>query len=112
MNELERLKKQKYLLWIPILGASWFFIKLSMINKKYRFISINKFIISYALRTFLELMGFMIIVLIIFKLINITNLIIAYILLFLWWNYLFVLGSLKLLKKTDQMAHIKNEKKD
>lgn len=104
MCEIEKLKKQKFLLWIPILGASFFYIKLSYINKKYKFISTNKFIILYGIRMFFELQGFMIVILLIFKIANITNIAIIYILLFLWGNYLFALGSLKLLKKTDQMA--------
>ena len=105
MDDLEKLKKQKFLFWIPFGGAIYFIFRLVLINKKNKFLPIYRFIFLNGIRTFLELLGFAIILVLLFN--KKENIIIVTILFILWADILLILMSQRLLKKTDQMAHLK-----
>ena len=107
MGGLEKLKKLKFLLWIPFGGAIYFIFRLVLINKKYKYIPIYRFLFLNGFRTFLEMLGFAIILVLLF---NRKNIIIVTILFILWTDILFILLSQRLLKKTVQMARIENDK--
>ena len=105
MNSLEKLSRLKWMLWIPFIGASCFLFMLMLFNKKNR-ININCFLFINGIRTFFEMLGFAIILVLLFKQ---ENIILIEVLFFIWANILLVLMSLRLLKKTQQVIDSKQE---
>ena len=107
MNSLERLNKQKFLLWVPIVGASYFLFMLTLLIRKEKYINMNKFLLLNGVRVFLELLGFAIVLTLIFK--KAEHIIIVEVLFSLWVNHLMIVLSLKLLKKINQAAYLKQQ---